>query len=91
MPFNTDSPFPRAFRHLYGPVTFKDDDTETALDFMKQLIQIKEEEIAVAMDTHGKDDLPGGASSEMKQRIEKIMLPAEKGDFDTARSLGGNG
>ncbi len=50
----------RAFRQLYGPVTFKDDDIDTALDFMKQLIQIKEEEIAAAMESQKSDNAASG-------------------------------
>ena len=78
----------RAFLHLYGPVTFKDDDIETALDFMKQLIQIKEEEIVEAMESQL---LAGGASGkaqdDLQQRIQAIMKLVEQGDFATAREM----
>ena len=37
--FQDDLSASRAFRHLYGPVTFKDGDFETSLDFMKQLTE----------------------------------------------------
>jgi tetratricopeptide (TPR) repeat protein len=77
----------RAFRHLYGPVTFKDDDIETALDFMKQLIQIKEEEIAEAMESRKNADALGENPDDLQLRIQKILLHVEKGDFDIARSL----
>jgi len=76
-----------AFRHLYGPVTFKDGDTETALDFMKQLIQIKEEEIATVMESRKTEAMPGEGSDDLHRRIQEIMLYVEKGDYDTARSL----
>jgi tetratricopeptide (TPR) repeat protein len=81
--FQSDLASSRAFRHLYGPVTFKDDDVATALDFMGQLIQIKEEEIAAVMEsqqqvaTGGQDDLQG--------RINEIMMLVEKGEFATAK------
>lgn len=77
----------RAFRHLYGPVTFKDDDIDTALDFMKQLIQVKEEEIVAAMKSQKSEAALGEKPDDLQQRIQEIMLHVEKGDFDTARSL----
>ena len=77
----------RAFRHLYGPVTFKDDDIDTALDFMKQLIQVKEEEIVAAMESQKSEAALGEKPDDLQQRIQEIMLHVEKGDFDTARSL----
>jgi tetratricopeptide (TPR) repeat protein len=86
--FQNDLASSRAFRHLYGPVTFKDDDIGTTLDFMKQLIQIKEEEIAEAME----NQLAGGTSSskdqdDLQQRIQAIMRLVEQGDFSTARQM----
>jgi tetratricopeptide (TPR) repeat protein len=72
-----------AFRHLYGPVTFKDDDFETSLDFMKQLIQIKEEEIIAAMESQSKDD----DVSDLQKRIQEIRIVIEKGDFSTAKEM----
>jgi tetratricopeptide (TPR) repeat protein len=81
--FQADLAASRAFRHLYGPVTFKDDDVATALDFMEQLIQIKEEEIAAVMASQqqgtveGQDDLQG--------RINEIIMLVEKGEFATAK------
>ena len=77
----------RAFRHLYGPVTFKDDDIDTALDFMKQLIQVKEEEIVAVMESQKSEAALGEKPDDLQQRIQEIMLHVEKGDFDTARSL----
>lgn len=85
--FQTELASSRAFRHLYGPVTFKDDDIDTALDFMKQLIQIKEEEIASAMESQKTDDSLSERPDDLQHRIQEIMLHVEKGDFDTARNL----
>lgn len=85
--FQDDLSASRAFRHLYGPVTFKDSDFETSLDFMKQLIQIKEEEILAESEMikdggdSGKD--PGGVQA----RVREIMMVVEKGDFATAREM----
>jgi tetratricopeptide (TPR) repeat protein len=85
--FQTDLASSRAFRHLYGPVTFKEDDFETSLDFMKQLIQIKEEEIAAVMESQKTETAFSEGPDDLQRRIQEIMLHVEKGDFDTARSL----
>jgi tetratricopeptide (TPR) repeat protein len=85
--FQTELAASRAFRHLYGPVTFKDDDIDTALDFMKQLIQIKEEEIAAAMESQRNGNLSSEKPADLQRRVQEIMLHVEKGDFDTARNL----
>lgn len=85
--FQTELASSRAFHHLYGPVTFKDDDIDTVLDFMKQLIQIKEEEIAAAMESHKNENSLGVKPDDLQQRIQAIMLHVEKGDFATARNL----
>jgi tetratricopeptide (TPR) repeat protein len=83
--FQYDLSASRAFRHLYGPVTFMDDNFETSLDFMKQLIQIKEEEILEeskrAENDRGSGEEPGGVQA----RVQELMMLVEKGDFATAR------
>lgn len=84
--FQSDLAASRSFRNLYGPVTFKEDDIETALDFMKQLIQIKEEEILAVMESP-KDEGPRGDGSEsLQQRMDKIMIHIERGDVSAAKS-----
>ncbi len=85
--FQTELASSKAFRHLYGPVTFTDDDIATSLDFMKQLIQIKEEEIVAAMEAQQQDATMEGVSDDLQKRVQEIMVPAEKGDFSTARSM----
>lgn len=76
-----------AFRHLYGPVTFSDDDIPTALDFMKQLIMIKDEEIMEAMEKQKNEEAAGGAKDDLQKRVYEIMLLVEKGEFATAKEL----
>lgn len=85
--FQDDLASSRAFRHLYGPVTFKDGDIGTALDFMKQLIQIKEEEIAEAMENQLAEEPSGKDQDDLQQRIQVIMKLVEQGDFSTAREM----
>jgi tetratricopeptide (TPR) repeat protein len=84
--FQSDLASSRAFLKLYGPVTFKDDDLETALDFMKQLIQIREEEIVAAMEV-SKDE--GAADDTLQQRMDRIMVFIERGEGDAAREMAG--
>lgn len=83
--FQDDLSASRAFRHIYGPVTFKDNDFDTSLDFMKQLIQIKEEEILEESEKLKKS--AGDEPEALQERIREIMLLVEKGDFATAREM----
>jgi len=85
--FQDDLSSSPAFRHLYGPVTFKDDDFETSLDFMKQLIQIKEEEILAAMESQKSKETSSGDQINLQKRVQEIMTFVEKGDFSTAREV----
>jgi hypothetical protein len=74
----------RAFRHLYGPVTFKDSDFDTSLDFMKQLIQIKEEVILAESEMiRGEEKDPEG----VQKRVRAILMLVEQGDFATDREM----
>jgi tetratricopeptide (TPR) repeat protein len=84
--FQADLAASKAFLNLYGPVTFKDDDIKTALDFMKQLIQIREEEIVAAME---KAQAEGSAVEldTLQQRMDKIMVFVEREDVDSARAM----
>ena len=77
----------RAFRNLYGPVTFKDDDIETALDFMKQLIQIKEEEIVAAMEISKDEGTAVEGQDDMQQRMDRIMVFVEREEIEAARKM----
>ena len=85
--FQADLAASRSFYALYGPVTFKDDDIETALDFMKQLIQIKEEEILAAMESPKVEGPDGDGPDSMQQRIDKIMIHVEREDASAARDM----
>jgi tetratricopeptide (TPR) repeat protein len=84
--FQDDLSASRAFRHLYGPVTFKDGDFETSLDFMKQLIQIKEEEI-LAESEKLKNDGESGDPEALQARVQELMMLVEKGDFAVVREM----
>lgn len=68
-------------------MTFKDDDFETSLDFMKQLIKIKEEEIIAAMEGQKRKETSGDDQDNLQKRVQEIMTIIEKGDFSTAREM----
>jgi tetratricopeptide (TPR) repeat protein len=85
--FQDDLSSSPAFRNIYGPVTFKDDDFDTSLDFMKQLIQIKEEEITAAMESQKSKETSGADQDDLQNRVQEIMTFVEKGDFSTAREM----
>jgi tetratricopeptide (TPR) repeat protein len=85
--FQDDLSSSPAFRNIYGPVTFKDDDFDTSLDFMKQLIQIKEEEITAAMESQRGKETSGADQDDLQKRVQEIMTFVEKGDFSTAREM----
>lgn len=84
--FQADLAASRAFKNLYGPVTFKDDDIETALDFMKQLIQLREEEIVAVMESQIEGS-SGTAPDTLQQRVDRIMVFVEREDINAARVL----
>jgi tetratricopeptide (TPR) repeat protein len=84
--FQSDLAASKAFYNLYGPVTFKDDDISTALDFMKQLIQIREEEIMAAMESAQAEGI-AAESDALQQRIERMMVFVEREDVDAATAL----
>lgn len=71
-----------AFRNAFGPVTFQDSDNETTLAFIRQLVNVSEEEIA--------QGLAGGDESR-ENRALTIMRLIDKGEHEKARALiGGN-
>lgn len=73
------------FRDVYGPVAFRDDDIETALDFMKQLIEIKNEETQALLAEE--IDRPAAAGTDDINQIQQIKVLIEKGDYAAAREL----
>lgn len=79
----------RIFYECYGPVSFRDNDIETTLDFLKQLIQVKEEEIKEEMERLRKEEEAKGKREEFPQ-AEAVRVLIEKGDYDLARQLIGD-
>jgi tetratricopeptide (TPR) repeat protein len=83
----------KTFRDVYGPVTFRDDDFDTSLDFMHQLIMIKEEEVREIMAQRQLDDEANkklGALASRKEIIEEACLALERGDFSSVQDIIGD-
>jgi len=79
----------RVFYESYGPVTFRDNDIETAADFMRQLMEIKEDEIREEMEKAkaAEEALHGHLSPEILARAGEIRIVIEKGDYAIAREM----
>jgi len=75
----------RTFRDVYGPVTFRDDDFGTTLDFMHQLLMLKEEEVREIMSQRQFDDDTGQMSG--NESIQKACLALERGDFASVQDI----
>jgi len=74
----------KAFRDVYGPVTFRDNEFETTLDFMNQLIFLKEEEARELLSQLG-IDFGQSTSDSQRENTQEIFLLLEKGDFSSAQ------
>jgi tetratricopeptide (TPR) repeat protein len=80
-----------AFRDVYGPVSFRDNDIAPALALMQQLIEIKEEEIHELM--AAKEEQPDSlniASTDAQgidAQIKQLKILIEKGDNATAQDM----
>ena len=77
----------RVFYESYGPVTFRDNDIETAVDFMRQLIEIKEEEIKAEMAKASEIDSHCQIDGDLLARANEIRLVIERGDYAVAREM----
>jgi len=66
------------FKNTFGPVTFQDDNNETTLAFVRQLVSVSEEDIA--------RNLTGGGETQ-ENRVLMIMRLIDKGEHEKARAL----
>ncbi|MDQ5985787.1 MAG: hypothetical protein CSYNP_01504 [Syntrophus sp. SKADARSKE-3] len=82
----------RVFYESYGPVTFRDNDIETAVQFMRQLMEIKEEEIQEEMKKSmaADDAARWGVSIDLMLRANEIRVVIERGDYAVAREMIGD-
>jgi tetratricopeptide (TPR) repeat protein len=86
--FQEQLPLSKTFHDVYGPVTFRDNDIDTALDFMNQLILIKEEEIQQSLEMEA--DAEEGAGQQfatLEEKMEKIKIHINIGNYALAQEL----
>jgi len=76
----------RVFYECYGPVSFRDDDIKTTAEFMKQLIEVKEEEIREEMERSRKEETGDMGEGDYPQ-AEAVRILIERGDFESARTM----
>ncbi|MDR2862107.1 MAG: tetratricopeptide repeat protein [Syntrophobacterales bacterium] len=76
----------KSFRDVYGPVTFRDNEFDTTLDFMNQLIILKEEE-ARELFSQLDDDFRQFVSASPQKNTQEAFLALEKGDFSSAQEI----
>ena len=67
-----------AFKNTFGPVTFQDDEIQTSLAFVRQMVHVSEEELA--------ESLAGGGESQ-ENRAVMIMRLIDKGEHEKAKAL----
>ena len=67
-----------AFKNTFGPVTFHDDDIQSSLAFVRQMVHVSEEALA--------ESLAGGQESQ-ENRALMIMRLIDKGEHEKARAL----
>jgi tetratricopeptide (TPR) repeat protein len=83
--FQNDLAASDIFKDVYGPVTFRDDDIATALDFMKQLIELKDEETRALLAGESDTDTLGNAA--VAPQVQQIKVLLEKGDYADAQEI----
>ena len=66
----------KPFKEMYGPVTFRDNDAKTALDFLKQILHVEEEEISskFAESTRHDIDVPALNNDGNASNSDKLIL-----------------
>jgi tetratricopeptide (TPR) repeat protein len=86
--FQEQLAYSRTFKDVYGPVTFRENDIDTALDFMNQLITIKEEEINQSLAaTETAEETLAKQFSSIQEKLEKIKTLITIGDHALAKEL----
>jgi tetratricopeptide (TPR) repeat protein len=67
-----------AFKNTFGPVTFQENDNDTTLSFVKQLVHVSEQALAENL---------GGDEETPENRAIMVMRLIDKGDFEKAKVL----
>ncbi len=72
----------KTFKDVYGPISFRDNEPKTTLDFIRQLVHVKEEEIVATLEESKKS-----TAAEDEDKINKIKALIGKGDHAEAKEL----
>ncbi len=67
-----------AFKNTFGPVTFQENDNDTTLSFVRQLVHVSEEALTENL---------GGDEESPENRAVTVMRLIDKGDFEKAKVL----
>ncbi len=76
------------FKGIFGPITFHDNDQETTLAFIRQLIVVEEEEILTKI--HESQNSGTGQKSDPAdpgQLVHKIVMLIDRGQYEKARDI----
>jgi len=91
--FQQDLASAKAFKEMYGPVTFRDNDPKTALDFLKQILVVEDEEISSQFEEskrHDVDDAASnndGSASDQEMLVQKAKELIDIGAFAKAKAI----
>ena len=80
----------KAFTDIFGPVSFQDNDPETLLEFVLQLIRAQEHDFTEVVQTtpeHRANDDSKNNDLEISGQAQVIMELLESGDLSTAKQL----
>jgi tetratricopeptide (TPR) repeat protein len=72
--FQQDLALSKAFKEMYGPVTFRDNDAKTALDFLKQILVVEDEDISSQLEESKRHDIDDAASNNDGSASDKEIL-----------------
>jgi tetratricopeptide (TPR) repeat protein len=71
----------KAFKEMYGPVTFRDNDAKTTLDFLMQILHVEDEDIASKLEESNRHDIDISATN------NDIPPPNDEDIVDKAKEL----
>jgi tetratricopeptide (TPR) repeat protein len=82
----------KKFKDIFGPVSFHMKDFATSLDFVKQLIQVKEEELRGSIQNSQKNDEPiqdiaTDSAIDIEKEAQTVMDLVEHGEYSKAKEL----
>lgn len=82
----------KKFKEIFGPVSFHAKDFATSLDFVKQLIQVKEDELRGSIQNSQKNDEPiqniaTDSAIDIEKEAQTVMDLVERGEYSKAKEL----